>query len=238
MWICGFTIKNDGFTVSVGVYGLQFRVTVKKIRLDSTMTGHWPRYPLTTPLISVQIVNTWNQRFLPKLFARNTLVQWLLKRLSRWENRWCQSYIPNISKSNFVWKCWENQQHRWIIKCSPIVFVCHFGRITPSFVHKKKHSHAHLLPLDQSKNGPSRERLHAAHIPGRSVDQLISQFHGKIHRISTGNPMDMVILKDGSCKSLVHLGVKESYATLRRTLGLWERWSLTEVFTKSHHQSQ
>ena len=231
MWICGFTIKNDGFTIGVGVYGLQFRVTVKKIRLDSTMTGHWPRYPLTTPWISVQIVNTWNQRFVPKLFARNTLVQWLLKRLSRWENRWCQSYILNISKSNFVWKCWENQQHRWIIKRSPILFVCHFK--------------GGLLPSPAS--GPvqkwpkSRASTRCAYPWSRSVSWEMSVSEGKIHRISTGNPMDMddmVILKDGSCKSLVHLGVKESYATLRRTLGLWERWSLTEVFTKSHHQSQ
>lgn len=179
MWICGFTIKNDGFTPSVwGVYGLQFRVTVKKIRLDSTMTGHWPRYPLTTPWISVQIVNTWNQRFLPKLFARNTLVQWLLKRLSRWENRWCQSYILNISKSNFVWKCWENQQHRWIIKRSPILFVCHFGRITPSFVAicaQEKHSHAHLLPISCLWTSPKMaqvESVYTLRISLESISQL------------------------------------------------------------------
>ena len=30
MWICGFTIKNDGFTIKMKVYGLQFRVTVNK----------------------------------------------------------------------------------------------------------------------------------------------------------------------------------------------------------------
>lgn len=153
------------------------------------MTGHWPRYPLTTPWISVQIVNTWNQRFLPKLFARNTLVQWLLKRLSRWETRWCQSYIPNISKSNclkMLGKPTTSVDHQMFPHCFCLPFWEDYSLICCHLCTRK------TQPCPSPPSGPvqkwpkSRASTRCAY-PwkiSRSVDQSVSwkdsqDFNGK-----------------------------------------------------------